>query len=187
MTKHIRPAVYLADTVDPAEDGEITGLIAVKDDDGTLCLSILGNPYPSIILDGEDIAALTNLLHTQEMPKATPRPADADIPANAVAYYGGRFMLDLQPEPPKLGPRDACTQALEHLDNITDLLDTIWPGFAIAAIAEKYLNYLHTMIQTRLTAIEDALFAQSPITNRPVTKSPSPHNASLPEQEDAPS
>lgn len=133
-----------------------------------------------------DLAALTNLLD-QTITAEAERYADDNIPDNAVAYYGGRFMLDLQPEPAQIGARAACTQALEHIESIDDLLDIIWPDHRIAATTESCLSSLHSMIQSRLATIEDNIAAQSPIS---IPKSPipsSPHNATLSKQDDAPS
>lgn len=146
-----QPAILITGTVDPSPTGDITDLLAIKDGDGTLQLTIYGEPYPVIFLDAEDIAALTNLL----TPRAEP-----------------------------MNTRDACTQALELLDNIDDLLESIFPTPEYhnqGQKAEAKLSAARGLIYNRLTTIEDNIAAQSPIT------APSADNATLPEQEDAPS
>lgn len=82
-----------------------------------------------------------------------------------------------------MNTRHACTQALEHLDALDDLIDVIFPIPTCHSQAQKTeakLTTARTLIYNRLAAIEDGL---TPNPHFPV---PSPHNATLSQQEDEP-
>lgn len=153
MTKLIRPAIYIAECVDPSPAGDISDLLAIVETDQTLTITILGHTYPIITLDAQDLAALTSLLNQGAEPMNT---------------------------------RRACTQALELLDNIDDLLESIFPTPEYhnqGQTAEAKLSAARNLIYTRLSTIEDSIAAQSPIPSRQSPIPSSPHNATLSQQE----